>query len=248
MPDGRPGREPPPQASDSLHVNSGPPDSDPIRNSPAGRRLRNALNVMYDFREDARERWADTLSALREQAADVVIEIAAAEAAANREDYPLRFQLVHTAAELKSPEALPFLRQFVLTQIPPERSKEPHSFSTVAEETILRTTAVEGVEQLAAEGNNEAQETLLEFLGQDSLSVRRAAVQALLATGGEEMRQRIEESLPEQQRFLLDIRRVEDPGEVPQIEDPERHLSGEIRRPGGTPPAPELPHDRPGQA
>ena len=247
MTEGRPGSEPPPQASDALNVNPGPPDADPISNSPAGRRLRDALNVMNDFREDARERWADTLSEMRERAADVVVEIAAAEAATDRENYPLRFQLVHTAAELKSPEALPFLRQFVRTRIPPERSKDPHSFSTVAEETILRTTAVEGVEQLAAEGNNEAQEALWGFLEQDSLSVRRATVQALLATGGEGVRQRIEESLPEHQRFLLDIRRME-PGEVPQIEDPERHLSREMRRPGGTPPAPELPNDRPGQA
>src|SRR5215216_1138696 len=219
MTEGRPGSEPP-RGADSLNV--GPLGADPISNSPAGRLLRDSLNLMNNPREEARERRAEALSQMRERAADVVVEIAAAEAAADRDNYPLRFQLVHTAAELKRPEALPFLRQFVRTRIPPERSKDPHSFSTVAEETILRTTAVEGVEQLAAEGNNEAQEALLGFLGQDSLSVRRAAVQALLATGGEGVRQRIEESLPENQRFLLDIRRVE-PDEVPQIENPERH-------------------------
>src|SRR3712207_8247200 len=49
-------------------------------------------------------------------------------------------------------------RSFVRTPIPLERSKDSHSFSTVAEETILRTTAVDGVEQLAAEGNDDARE------------------------------------------------------------------------------------------
>jgi len=243
MTEGRPGSEPP-RSADSLNVNPGASDTDPVSNSPAGRLLRDSLNLMNDPRAEAGERRADALSEMRQRAGDVVVEIAAAEAAADRENYPLRFQLVHTAAELKRPEALPFLRQFVRTRIPPERSSDPHSYSTVAEETILRTTAVEGVEQLAAEGNNEAREALFEFLRQDSLSIRRAAVQALLATGGEGMRRRIQQALPEQQRFLLDIRRVE-PDEVPQIEDPQRHLK-EQRRPGGTPPAPELPNDRPG--
>jgi hypothetical protein len=52
------------------------------------------------------------------------------------------------------------------TPIPPERSKNPHSFSTVAEETILRTTAIEGIKYLAADGSEAAIESLFDFLGQ----------------------------------------------------------------------------------
>jgi hypothetical protein len=56
---------------------------------------------------------------------------------------------LRAAAELQHPAALPFLFNLVLTPIPPEESPDPHSFSTVAEETILRTTAVEGIGHLA---------------------------------------------------------------------------------------------------
>lgn len=213
----------PPTAPDSLRP--GAPRPDPISDSPAGELLRNFLVTFEQVGEEAQERYEVALKELREQAEEVVIEIARASGLCSEEDYPLRWALVHAAAELRHPAALPYLKNLALTPIPPERSEDPHSFSTVAEETILRTTAVEGVEYLAAEGKEQAQEALFAFVRVPSLSIRRAAVLGILATGEEkDARKRLRKLLPEEQHFLLDIKRV-DVREVEQIEDPESHLS-----------------------
>jgi hypothetical protein len=148
---------------------------------------------------------------------------------------------VHAASELRHPAALPFLRNLILTPIPPEESPDPHSFSTVGEETILRTTAVEGIGYLAR-GRADPTEMLFEALRQPSLSIRRAAVQSLLATArGRRLRARIARALPEEHQFLVDLKAVS-VRDVPQIRNPAHHLSEAGRR-GGIAPAPSLPGD-----
>jgi hypothetical protein len=133
--------------------------------------------------------------------------------------------------------ALPFLRNLVLTPIPPEQSKLPHSFSTVKEETILRTTALEGIGYLAARGNSRALEALFEALDISSISIRRASIQAILSTDPA-LRERIAERIPAEFRFLLDIEpaRVAD---VPQVKNPEKHLR-EQREPQKKPVPPRI--------
>ena len=221
----------------------------PIGDSPAGRSLQDFLALiesaeLADAPEaEAVERIAAASGDMRDRAEEVVIEIARAEAAAPPDDYPLRFALVQAAAELRHPAALPFLRTLVATPIPPERVPDPHSFSTVAEETILRTTAVEGVAALAAGGDEAARAALFEILDQPSLSIRRAAVQALLATGDDPaLRDQIARRLPEEQRFLLDLKRV-DVRDVEQIADPQAHLT-ERGRGERTKTPPRLPGER----
>ena len=89
----------------------------------------------------------------------------------------------------------------------------PSLLSTVGEETILRTTAVDGVGELARERQNrDAVEALWEFLKQPSLSVRRAAMpESLYGSVGnnKRVRDRIGSLLPDEQRFLLDLKPVE---------------------------------------
>jgi hypothetical protein len=136
---------------------------------------------------------------------------------------------------------VPFLKSVVLTPIPPEESPDSHTFSTVTEETILRTTAIEGLERLAVDGSDAALDVMLGALDQPSLSMRRAAVQGILATTrGAELRDRLAEILPEDQRFLLAIQRavVQD---VPQVRDPRTHLADKAGEKGA--PAPLLPED-----
>lgn len=236
---------PEPELSDELTPGKSEPDR--ISDSPAGRLLSNFLDVMNGEGDDAQEAYDAALNDLRERAGDVIMEIARAAGHCAEENYPLRWALVHVAAELRHPDALPFLRNVVLTPIPEERSPDPHSFSTAAEETIIRTTAVEGVEYLAGEGFEPATETLFQFLEVPSLSVRRAAVQGILATDeGSERRERIAELLPQDQRFLLDIKRV-NVSDVPQVEDPQRHLREEVRD-RETDPPPRIPGQPEGDA
>lgn len=230
----------PPDSSDALRV--GQREGSVFSDSPAGVVLANFLAAMNRTGDDAEETYRRALKQLQTNADLVAVEIARAENDCGERDYPTRWALVHAAAELRNPAALPFLRSLLARPIPPEQSRDPHSFSTVGEETILRTTAVEGVGYLAAEGSREALDALFEFLKQPSLSIRRAAVQSILSTpGGGRMRRRIASLLPAEHQFLLDLKPV-DVRDVPQIEKPQRHLS-EVGRRERT----EAPPDFPGR-
>jgi hypothetical protein len=210
--------------------------------SAAGQVLANLLKAMAGAGADAEERYARALDEARAQAADVMVEIARADQDTDERNYGVRWTLVYAATQLSSVESLPYLKSVVTTPIPPESSEDPHEFSVVTEETILRTTAIDGLENLATAGDAEAVDILFTALGQPSLSMRRAAVQALLASpNGEQWRDRIREILPPTQHFLLDIRRV-GIADVAQVRDPRVHLvegAGEESEP-----PPLLPEDR----
>jgi hypothetical protein len=80
------------------------------------------------------------------------------------------------------------------------------------------------------ESQGEAVEALFRALRQPSLSLRRAAVQALLSTkDAKELRPRVSAYLPPEEHFLLELTTPE-VSDVPQVERPERFLSEEARR------------------
>lgn len=229
----------PPGTSDSLTVVQA---QLPAAMSPAALLLNDLLAAMNSAGGDAEEEFRRLLDMARKQAAEVVLSIARREPMCGRHDYSTRWGLVFAASELKHPAALPYLCDLVLTPLPHESSRSPHSFSVVAEETILRTTAVEGIGHLAAAGHKGALDLLLTFLTIPSLSVRRAAVQCILTTpNGRRLRPRVAEMLPKHERFLLDLLRP-DVRDVPQIRNPERHLSDAGRRARKEAPA-DLPED-----
>ena len=217
---------------------------DPFNENESSRVLRDFLAVMYNQSDNARETYAKALENLRARAEGVVPEIARIEASLREADYPTRFALIFTASELHHPSALPWLRSIALSRIPAERSSNPHSFSTVAEETILRTTAADGIGALARDGNAEAIEALFQCLATPSFSIRRAAVQQLLQSPNIP-REHIAEALPEDQRFLLDLRRL-DIRDVPQVRDPQQFLTFGVETHGLTSPPPsDSPGERP---
>jgi hypothetical protein len=190
---------------------------------PAGLLLRSLLQAAYSAGEHAKAEYDMALRAARERAAEVVLEIARWEHCCREEDYSTRWGLIFIATELRHTTALPLLRTIVLTPIPAEKAKDPHA-STVARETILRTTAAEGVGKLAASGNAEALETLFEFLLIPSLSVRRATVQSILTLpNGSRLRARVAKYLPPEQQFLMDLKRLE-VDKAPQIPDPRKFV------------------------
>jgi hypothetical protein len=187
--------------------------------------LNSFLNAINAVGSDAQEKYEKALTNMRERPEEVIIEIARAEERCDVLDYPKRWALIEAASELKHAAALSFLSNLVLTPIPPERSENPHSFSTVAEETLLRTTAVDGVRYLAEQGSEEAIKRLYEFLGQPSLSIRRASVQAILSVNKDNAsKEHIASLLPPDQRFLIDLKTLH-VGDVPQIDNPQAHLS-----------------------
>ncbi len=120
-----------------------------------------------------------------------------------------RWALVMLAVELHNDRSLGFFEKILSSAISEEQSKHPHSFSTVGEEVMIHTTAIEGVERMAADGNEDAVKLLFRNIGHESFSIRRAATQALLAIGGEEMRKKLEGELPKRHHDLLKIRRTD---------------------------------------
>lgn len=224
-------------------VGPGDRPQNPFRNNEDAKALRHFLSVMYGHGENAAEIYGQALEPLRSRAEGVVAEIAHVESSLKETDYPSRWALIFAASELRSPAALPYLRSVALSRIPSERSRATHSFSTVAEETILRTTAVEGIGRLALDHDSQAVGALLECLSRPSISIRRAAVQELLAApDGHNLRDRIAAALPEDQRFLLDLRHI-DVHQVPQIRNPEQFLARATRT--GATYAPPPPDDKP---
>jgi len=206
--------------------------SDPV--SPFTARVNHFLEVMNGIGEEAESAYQEALEDLRTNPEETIIAIAQAEARCSRDDYNLRWALVYAATQMQHDSALPFLYNMAFTPIPTERSAVPHSYSTVGQETILRTTAIEGIGTLAAAGNERASQILFESLSIESTSVRRASIQALFKVSSD-LRERIAEYLPSNYHFLLDVQPMQ-VSEVQQVESPQRHLREEARLDKPTPP------------
>ena len=220
---------------DSLKVREA---AQPQQVSPVGELVRQVLVTMNASGEDADAAYQRSVAAMREHSVEAVIEIARLECMCLATDYAARSALVYAACELEHRAALPLLKSVVLTPIPPEEIADPHA-SIVAEETIIRTTAVDGVVTLARRGDKNAIDLLFDFLDVPSISIRRAAVQGLLASPqGDDLRGRIAECLTKDQRFLLDLKKL-DVRKASQIDDPQRHLS-EKGREDKKPTAPDI--------
>ena len=120
-------------------------------------------------------------------------------------------------AELKHEAALEPADRLLSGRMPEEQSADPHSFTTAGEEVMIRTTAVEAVTRMAADGSQRAREILLRHVLHENFSVKRSAVQGYLAHGGEQARATLMKTLPERDHFILDIQRV-DVRQVPQAQ------------------------------
>jgi hypothetical protein len=198
-------------------------------------RLRQALAAMYASGEDAEDMHDQAVDSLRRYPEETVVAITAEYGRCPAGDYALRRALVRAAGVIDHTSAIPFLASVALAEIPQEQSAQPHSFSTVAEETIIRMTAVDGIARRAQEGDEDAADLLMKCVESPSFSVRRAAVAGLMSTPyGDERRGEIEALVPPDQRFIFELRNVS-VTEAEQVRDPTRHL----RAPDGESTAPK---------
>lgn len=181
----------------------------------AAARVESALNQMSAFGPDAEAGYQRILRDLARDPQAAVAAIADQYQQADEDQYTLRWSQVHLLSELRDGAALPAFDRIVSAPIPPEKAPDMNIYSTVGEEVMIRTTAIEGVTRLAAAGNKDALELLRKHTGHESFSVRRAAVQGYLEAGGSGAREELLKTLPESDRFILDIRRM-DVRDVPQ--------------------------------
>lgn len=200
-------------------------------------RLRAALADMYAVGDDANYRHDQAVESLRRDPEEAMVAIVAAYGRCPAGDYAQRQALVRAASVLGHSESLPFLTSVALAEIPLEQAADPHSFSTVAEETIIRMTAVDGIVQRAQNGDERAAEILMRCVESPSFSVRRAAVSGLMSMPyGDERRSDIEARVPSDQHFIFELKRIP-VSEAIQVEDPTRHLAERSREPSEPKPA-----------
>lgn len=186
------------------------------RNKEVNALIVEAVNRMGGVGDDAEEQYRRALAALKGRA-DEAVEILAAEYEALPEErYLDRWSLVQLLSDLRDPKAVKVLNGIVASKIPPEKFKESHDFSSVTEEVIIRTTAVDGLAKLSADGVEEARRALLRHSGNRVFSIRRASVQGLMETGADEDKKELRAKLKAKgEERLLKIRRV-DVRQVPQ--------------------------------
>jgi hypothetical protein len=177
----------------------------PFRNHSMGQLLERAFRMANGSQQE----YQIAQNSLKEQPEETAIEIDYMLQQVEQFDYSARWMLTYIAVKVEHLAMLPLLSRIVLSPIPPEYSLDIHSFSSVREETVIRTTALEGIEVLAVRGETVALQACFDALIQPSLSIRRAAVLAILASpGGQYLRSRIASFLPIEQHFLLNLKRV----------------------------------------
>ena len=175
-----------------------------------------AVNRMGDVGDDADANYHSALESLRRRTDEAIDEVIGAYQDLPEDRYLDRWSLVHLTAELRSPRALGFLDEIIVSQVPDERYPDSHDLSTVTEAVMIRTTAVEGIVRLSADGLEEARAVLLRQARNPQFSIRRACVQGLMETGTEKDQEELRAILRETgEERLLEIRRM-DVREVPQ--------------------------------
>lgn len=191
-------------------------DPNPQPEEGAGRRQPKDLNerirsAIAQMSADGPEAESDYQAALRAIIRDpgAPAAIAASYRSTPEDQYVARWAHTHLLSELRDKEALSALDSIVSTPIPPEKAPDMITYSTVGEEAMIRTTAIEGITRLALAGDRQALELLSKHIGHENLSVRRAAVQGYIEAAGPDAREELRKRLPEADRFLVDIRRID---------------------------------------
>ena len=190
------------------------------------------LNRMGGVGSDAEVRYQEGLDSLRRGGAGVLSHIGELYRGLSPHAYLHRWSLVQLTSDLRDAQALPLLTEILAAPIPEELSKRSAEYSTVADETIIRTTAVEALARLASGGNADATHVLFRQIHHASYSVRRAAVQAILEAGDSGAREQLRKAMPASDHHLLDLRRVR----VEEVPQPHVDSRGQKRDPNSLPP------------
>jgi hypothetical protein len=176
--------------------------------SPAGLAT-NALSLMSASGPHAESNYQAALRALARQPDAAVAAVTEMYRAAPEDQYITRWAQVQLLSDLRDSAALEFFQSILAAPIPPEKAPDMITYSTVGEEVMLKTTAIEGITRLATTGDRRALELLREYAEHEVLSIKRAAVQGYVEAVGPKGREELRKILKKQDHFILDIRRTE---------------------------------------
>jgi hypothetical protein len=176
------------------------------RRSDAETLLWDALSRTHTADNRGVAAYEKSLTGLRKRAGELP-EAAAAIERSHPADSMVRWSLYYVLADLHHPELAAVLVKGATRDLP--QITEATACETVEEgEILVAAMAVEGLERLAATEPEVAIAALTDVIDQQPhVAIRTAAVQALLNTRPEAAKE-VVRALPEDQRWILDARRV----------------------------------------
>ncbi|MEU9116815.1 hypothetical protein AB0D04_34955 [Streptomyces sp. NPDC048483] len=167
-----------------------------------------AMGALDDTDEYADERYQQVLGRLRGYPAEEVTALLRRGWESLPEfAYLDRWGLVQLLTDLRLTTATDVFETILTTPIPPERTPAyTHRPSTVGEEITIRTTAVDGLAELAAQDDPSAVELLIRHVTDTHRSIQVACVMALRDLG-EDAGVDVSSLVPEKDQKLLHMRR-----------------------------------------
>jgi hypothetical protein len=180
------------------------PVSQPVDNETAWL-LGQGIRTMHLAEEQGDREYSHVIRLLRADAhaaatvADIWIEAA-------RDDPLLRWSLLYLLAEIEDTACLDVLRRQAMRQLPERVGEEGGCEQASDYEELVAVMAIEGLGRLAKAGTSEAVDALMQVVGrQDRKALRQPAAAAVLAARMG-LRERVAELLPEDERYVLDLR------------------------------------------
>lgn len=199
------------------------------------RTLLDAVGAMTAGGPDADEVYNGTVRRLGEDREFVAVVLETLDSLEESE-YQERWALLQLAIDLEHPAAGEYLVEFVRRPIPEERSEDPvHGVSTVTEEVILRTTAIEGLARLLRRDVDSTDVLLETISSSDYAAMRRASWFALIDGGRDDAIDRARGLLQDSEyAWIVDLRRIpvqEAEQQDPKLIDPTGHSRSDIPAP-----------------
>jgi hypothetical protein len=193
----------------------------PWRGIELGPEVLDFVTAFYSAPNEEDPRFTRALTNLRTGAAGSAQQIAQSYDKLDQAYLGQRRSLLYAARYLGDEAALPFLIRVAMQE---RQGESAHEGGRLAEESMLRSIAVEGIEQIAMHGSREAFDALLPFVRSTDRLVQATAVVALKYLNCPI--ERLRSLVSEDRSYLLEIARI-DIRDVPQIKDPRRHLRAE---------------------
>ena len=210
-------------------VEAEPFDSPDFPDTPLGRRLASHLGAIEGTGPEAEARYQASLEKLRETPEDATELLLNAYENMPAERYLDRWKVVDTLSALQTHASLEALAQIANQPVPEELFPDAHHFSSRAEEELIRTAAIEGLEYLASRGVLEAAGELRELVSVNDPVVQETAVRAYQRSGGDP--QEIKEALAEENHWMLELQELADVRAMPQVNQSDGEQSSSAAQP-----------------
>lgn len=204
-------------------------EGSPWRESQLSPAINNFLAAFHTAQSETDAHFLEALGQLRSDATNHSQQISLAFGQLDALQFGARRSLLYTARYLAHASSLPFLVEIAKQKPGGELS---HEGNRMAEESMLRSIAVDGIEQIARQENSQAVEALMTLCNSSDRLVQASSVVALKYLNVP--LDRLRSAVPRDRLYLLDLVRV-DIRDVPQIMDPRQHLRAEVAAGTGRP-------------